>query len=81
MRLVSKRARRSSFAPRGHGPPVPHADRVRQLLIEIGSTRNGRAQLVTRIAVRRQRRDFTFLVVTRKAPGVRQRPRLERAFL
>lgn len=83
MRLVSKRTRRTSLAPRSDGPPVLNTHRLHQRRIEIDDTCRSRRtrQLVTRIAVRRQWRQLTFLVVTREAARVRQRPRLERPFL
>ncbi len=81
MRLVTERARGSSFAPRRHGPPVLNTDCSRQLLIEISNPRHRRRPFMTPIAVRWQRGQLTFLVVTAETRGMRQRPRLERTFL
>lgn len=81
MRLVSKRTRRSSLAPRSDGPPVLNTHRLHQRRIEIDYACRWIRQRVARIAVGRQRRQLTFLVVTREAARMRKRPRLERPFL
>src|SRR5689334_24645798 len=74
MRLVSKRTRRDPITRGIQRPPVFRLSGTR-LVRKIGSALFQRRQLVTHIAILRQGRELTLLVVTSEATRVCERSR------
>src|SRR5690349_3374525 len=70
MRFMAKGAGRDTIARSRERPPILRAHRGRGPLVKICGQRFSTWQLVTRMAVLRQRRELTLLVVTREATRV-----------